>query len=378
MATGFVDSIDSTVNAVNERVENFGNTNASGGDLLTKVADDASNVLGPNCYATTSEPENKNVVQATTTVNTTNLTQHPSAPTMPFSPDFSNVDTFHSMAYDITSGDKNPSKLTRLETGDWGPTASRGSKIISVDLPSTFWDDERKPAFGQSKYFAAVRCGFHFQVQINVNQGAAGSALVVYMPKPVIDNETKMEFGAFTNLPHVLMNLAETTQADLCIPYVSDTNYVRTNSSDLGQLRVYVWTPVTMPSSSNTQVDVTVLGSLLQLDFQNPRPYGKNVNIYDSGPRIDKTKIKRILTKNTKYKWTRNKIDIAEGPGAMNIANVLSTTGAQSVALVGERAFYDPRTAGSKSRFDDLIKITQMFSVMADSTEPSSTYGHDA
>lgn len=378
MATGFVDSIDSTVNAVNERVENFGNTNASGGDLLTKVADDASSVLGPNCYATTSEPENKNVVQATTTVNTTNLTQHPSAPTMPFTPDFSNVDTFHSMAYDITSGDKNPSKLTRLETGDWGPTASRGSKIISVDLPSTFWDNERKPAFGQSKYFAAVRCGFHFQVQINVNQGAAGSALVVYMPKPVIDNETKMEFGAFTNLPHVLMNLAETTQADLCIPYVSDTNYVRTNSSDLGQLRVYVWTPVTMPSSSNTQVDVTVLGSLLQLDFQNPRPYGKNVNIYDSGPRIDKTKIKRILTKNTKYKWTRNKIDIAEGPGAMNIANVLSTTGAQSVALVGERAFYDPRTAGSKSRFDDLVKITQMFSVMADSTEPSSTYGHDA
>lgn len=378
MATGFVDSIDSTVNAVNERVENFGNTNASGGDLLTKVADDASSVLGPNCYATTSEPENKNVVQATTTVNTTNLTQHPSAPTMPFTPDFSNVDTFHSMAYDITSGDKNPSKLTRLETGDWGPTAPRGSKIISVDLPSTFWDNERKPAFGQSKYFAAVRCGFHFQVQINVNQGAAGSALVVYMPKPVIDNETKMEFGAFTNLPHVLMNLAETTQADLCIPYVSDTNYVRTNSSDLGQLRVYVWTPVTMPSSSNTQVDVTVLGSLLQLDFQNPRPYGKNVNIYDSGPRIDKTKIKRILTKNTKYKWTRNKIDIAEGPGAMNIANVLSTTGAQSVALVGERAFYDPRTAGSKSRFDDLVKITQMFSVMADSTEPSSTHGHDA
>ena len=106
MATGVVSSVDSTINAVNEKVENVGNE--IGGNLLTKVADDASNVLGPNCYATTAEPENKDVVQATTTVNTTNLTQHPSAPTMPFTPDFSNVDTFHSMAYDITTGEKNP------------------------------------------------------------------------------------------------------------------------------------------------------------------------------------------------------------------------------------------------------------------------------
>nr|ACZ97572.1 polyprotein [Human parechovirus 6] len=375
MATGITGTVDSTINSVNETI---GNTdNASGGDILTRVADDASNVLGPNCYATTSEPENKDVVQATTTVNTTNLTQHPSAPTMPFTPDFANVDNFHSMAYDITSGDKNPSKLIRLETGDWTLTAKRSDKIMHVELPKAFWNEQRKPAYGQAKYFAAVRCGFHFQVQINVNQGAAGSALVVYMPKPVVDHETKMEFGAFTNLPHVLMNLAETTQADLCIPYVSDTNYVMTDSSDLGHLRVYVWTPLSMPTGITTQVDVTVLGSQLQLDFQNPRPYNKQVNIYDNGPTKMISK-KKILTMSTKYKWTRNKFDIAEGPGSMNMANVLSTTGAQSVALVGERAFYDPRSAGSRSRFDDLVKITQLFSVMADSDTPSTTHGHDA
>nr|NP_740385.1 VP3 protein [Parechovirus A] len=85
----------------------------------------------------------------------------------------------------------------------------------------------------------------------------------------------------------------------------------------------------------------------------------------------------KYLTMSTKYKWTRNKVDIAEGPGSMNMANVLSTTAAQSVALVGERAFYDPRTAGSKSRFDDLVKISQLFSVMADSTTPSANHGID-
>nr|UPN49303.1 polyprotein [Parechovirus A] len=377
MATGITKTIDSTVNTVNETITNP--SNAAGGDMLTKVADDASNVLGPNCFATTSTPENKDVVQATTTVNTTNLTQHPSAPTMPFTPDFRNIDVFHSMAYDVTTGDKNPSKLIRLKTEYWERTYARQHLIVDVELPHAFWDNTNKPAYGQSRYFAAVRCGFHFQVQVNVNQGTAGSALVVYEPKPAVTHSDKMEFGAFTNLPHVLMNLAETTQADLCIPYVSDTNYVKTDSSDLGRLRVYVWAPLTIPSGATSTVDVTVLGSLLQLDFQNPRVYDTQVDIYDNNndTRAKQLKKKKWLTMSTKYKWTRNKIDIAEGPGAMNMANVLSTTGAQSLALVGERAFYDPRTAGSKSRFDDLVKIAQLFSVMSDSTTPSASSGID-
>nr|QGX86326.1 polyprotein [Human parechovirus 3] len=378
VATGAMDTL--SLSNVETEANNIISGNEVGGEIITKVADDASNLLGPNSFATTAQPENRDVVQATTTVNTTNLTQHPSAPTIPFTPDFRNVDNFHSMAYDITTGDKNPSKLIRLDTTSWQTSYSRQYEITTVELPKSFWDDTRKPAYGQAKYFAAVRCGFHFQVQVNVNQGTAGSALVVYEPKPVIDSRQYLEFGSLTNLPHVLMNLAETTQADLCIPYVADTNYVKTDSSDLGQLRVYVWTPLSVPTGASNEVDVTVMGSLLQLDFQNPRPYGEDVEIYDNGPNKANTgrfNKRKFLTASTKYKWTRTKVDIAEGPGTMNMANVLSTTGAQSVALVGERAFYDPRTAGSKSRFDDMIKVAQLFSVMSDSTTPSSSSGID-
>nr|QGX86324.1 polyprotein [Human parechovirus 3] len=378
VATGAMDTL--SLSNVETEANNIISGNEVGGEIITKVADDASNLLGPNSFATTAQPENRDVVQATTTVNTTNLTQHPSAPTIPFTPDFRNVDNFHSMAYDITTGDKNPSKLIRLDTTSWQTSYSRQYEITTVELPKSFWDDTRKPAYGQAKYFAAVRCGFHFQVQVNVNQGTAGSALVVYEPKPVIDSRQYLEFGSLTNLPHVLMNLAETTQADLCIPYVADTNYVKTDSSDLGQLRVYVWTPLSVPTGASNEVDVTVMGSLLQLDFQNPRPYGEDVEIYDNGPNKANTgrfNKRKFLTASTKYKWTRTKVDIAEGPGTMNMANVLSTTGAQSVALVGERAFYDPRTAGSKSRFDDMIKVAQLFSVMSDNTTPSSSSGID-
>ena len=62
------------------------------------------------------------------------------------------------------------------------------NSLTHVELPKVFWDKTSKPAYGQSRYFAAVRCGFHFQVQVNVNQGTAGSALVVYEPKPVVSN----------------------------------------------------------------------------------------------------------------------------------------------------------------------------------------------
>lgn len=266
VATGAMDTL--SLANVETEANNIISGNEVGGEIITKVADDASNLLGPNSFATTAQPENKDVVQATTTVNTTNLTQHPSAPTIPFTPDFRNVDNFHSMAYDITTGDKNPSKLIRLDTAQWQTSYSRQYQITTVELPKSFWNDTRKPAYGQAKYFAAVRCGFHFQVQVNVNQGTAGSALVVYEPKPVIDSRQYLEFGSLTNLPHVLMNLAETTQADLCIPYVADTNYVKTDSSDLGQLRVYVWTPLSVPTGASNEVDVTVMGSYCNWIFK--------------------------------------------------------------------------------------------------------------
>ena len=158
VATGAMDTL--SLSSVETEANNIISGNEVGGEIITKVADDASNLLGPNSFATTAQPENKDVVQATTTVNTTNLTQHPSAPTIPFTPDFRNVDNFHSMAYDITTGDKNPSKLIRLDTASWQTSYSRQYKITTVELPKSFWDDTRKPAYGQAKYFAAVRCGF--------------------------------------------------------------------------------------------------------------------------------------------------------------------------------------------------------------------------
>nr|AWK02688.1 polyprotein [Rattus tanezumi parechovirus] len=312
-------------------------------------------------------PEDR--VQATTTVNASNLVQNPVAPTMPVKADFKNTDDFLSMSYQTGTAAANPTKLVVLGNAQWESTHNRTHEVFRIQLPTAFWANDSMPAYGQSQYFTGVRCGFHFQVQLNVNLGTAGALIIVYMPRTVMTNFNTYTFNSFTNLPHIIMNAATTTQADLYIPYTNHHNFARVNTDDLGYLLGFVWSAMTVPTGSPTTIDITIMGSLLNLEFQGPRPFGSaNFTLVDEAGDA-KSKPKK---KNSKFKWVREKIDIAEGPGTMNLANVLCTTGSQSVALVGERAYYDPRTAGTKARLKDFISIAQMFSVSGNDQSTTS------
>ncbi|BAV53294.1 polyprotein [Ljunganvirus 5] len=338
-------------------------------DLLSTVSSTVGSLL-QNPSVEEKEMDSDRVAASTTT-NAGNLVQASVAPTMPFKPDFRNKDNFLSMSYTPDTAPTNPTKMVHLVNGTWTTSQHRQALVAQITLPQAFWPNERFPAWGQSRYFAAVRCGFHIQVQLNVNIGSAGCLIAAYMPKSAHDHMSTYTFSSYTNLPHVLMNAATTSQADLYIPYIFNHNYARTDSDDLGGIYIWVWSALTVPSGSPTTVDVTVFGSLLDLDFQCPRPPGSATVIYTQG------KQQARKTKATKFKWTRNKIDISEGPGSMNIANVLSTTGGQTVALVGERAFYDPRTAGAAVRCKDLMEIARMPSVFkGERTDPDGTRGY--
>lgn len=309
-------------------------------------------------------------VAASVTTNAGNVVQASVAPTMPFNPDFKMGDDYLSMSYSADTGATNPTKLVDLRHANWLTSHNRTHEVFRCTLPEAFWSNNAYPAYGQSRYFAAVRCGFHIQVQLNVNMGTAGCLLVVYLPKTAVVNFNTYTFSTFTNFPHVLMNAATTSQADLYIPYVNNRNFAKTDSDDLGAVFGFVWSALTVPSGSPTTLDVTVFGSLLDLDFQCPRPFGADVSIYNQAPRKRKTKA-------TRFKWTRNCVDIAEGPGSMNMANVLHTTGSQTIALVGERAFYDPRTAGTTTRIKDLKMISQLYSVLrGDAATTASNSGY--
>ncbi|AAO83985.1 polyprotein [Ljunganvirus 3] len=342
-------------------------TNVS--ELLSTVSSTVGSLLQ---NPTVEEKEmDSDRVAASTTTNAGNLVQASVAPTMPFKPDFTNVDQFLCMSYSPETAPTNPTKMVHLAAAQWQTTHNRTHEVLRIELPRSFWPNENYPAWGQSRYFGAVRCGFHFQVQLNVNIGSAGCLIACYLPATALENFNSYTFGTFTNFPHVLMNAATTSQADLYIPYVFNHNYARTDSADLGGIFIYVWSALTVPTGAPTTIDVTVFGSLLDLDFQNPRVPGTAIGIFSQGRR------QMRKTKSSKFKWTRNKVDIAEGPGAMNIANVLSTTGGQSTALVGERAFYDPRTAGASIRCKDLMDLARMPSCLrGERAVPQDTTGY--
>nr|UUU46283.1 polyprotein [Bat parechovirus] len=295
-------------------------------------------------------------VAATTTANAGNIVQAAVQPGGPLSANFSTEDTYTAMAYDPKTAEKNLSKLVLIgDHVDWTNTRDRGYKLTYREFPNNLVGTDVMPAYGQSRYFRCVRAGLHICVQVNAAMGCSGSLIVAYCPHVYnqSDFESKTEFGSILNLPHAILNVATTTQAELFIPYTACENFVPMESKQMGWIGVWVWTKLGIPDGGPSSLTVSILGSLIEPNFQCPRPYGTTHN---EMPRKTRGK----LSHNTKFKWTRERIDVAENMGAMNLANRICTNGAQSIALVGERAFHDPAIAGAKVRVKDLLEIAKI------------------
>nr|UUU46282.1 polyprotein [Bat parechovirus] len=334
---------------------------------LSKLCSTVDTLL--NDPSTEELNQNADRMAATVTANAGNIVQAAVRPGAPLDPHFSNKDPDQAMAYYQSTFADNISKLIPIGNASWTDNQNRGDSLLSKPLPKALWEYDSMPASGIAKYFKYVRTGFQIMVQINCPSGVAGSALVVYLPKPCVEQDGRLEFSTFTNLPHVVLNVATTTQATLFIPYTCHANFVGVGTSDLGAIRVYVWTKLSIPSNSPNEITLTMLAGLIDPNFQCPRPYNSNqMPNKIITPALKTRPQKAGRSRNTKFKWCRNKYDIAEGPGSMNLANRLSTNGAQSIALVGERAIYDPTLSGQKRRAMDMLEIARLPSVYGNQT----------
>nr|WPV63348.1 MAG: polyprotein [Wenzhou bat picornavirus 1] len=302
-------------------------------------------------------------VAATTTANAGNIVQAAVQPGGPLSANYSTEDTYTAMAYDMDTAEKNISKLVIIgDHLEWTNSSGRGERIAYREFPKDLVESNTMPAYGQSRYFRCVRAGLHICVQVNAALGCSGSLIVVYCPHVYTQSDfgSKVEFGSVLNLPHAILNVATTTQAELFIPYTAYENFVAMESKQMGWVGIYVWTKLGIPDGGPTSLTVSILGSLMNPNFQCPRPYGQTNN---EMPRRTKK-----LSHNTKFKWTRERLDVAENMGSMNIANRICTNGAQSIALVGERAFHDPSVAGAKVRVKDLLEVAKIPSCYTNSS----------
>nr|WPV63312.1 MAG: polyprotein [Jingmen bat picornavirus 5] len=312
---------------------------------------------------------NSDRVSASTTANAGSVTQAAVAPGAPVKPEFSSLDTKASMQYSQNTSVTNIRKMVKLSATSWELSNGYGSLLHSIDLPKAFWSDAKMPAFGNTRYFEYMRGSMHFQIQVNAEQGACGALLAVYIPDAVwttSGNGSKFSFETLMNQPHVIMNIATCTQADLFIPYMSTHNYVPLRTDWLGKLCIYILSELNVATGASTNaLDVVTFGSFIDLDLQGPIPYKQS----NQAPGAS------LKSKSSKFKWTRQKVDIAEGPGSMNLANYLNTAGAQSVALVGERAYYDRRTAGTKSRVQDFRGVVRTPCILTDLSSRTVSIG---
>lgn len=303
-------------------------------------------------------------MSASTTANAASVVQSAVAPGAPPDPIFSAVDVQGSMQYQPSTSSQNIRKMVKLSNATWHTNNEYAHKVHTVSLPGAFWADPKMPAYGNTRYFEFMRGSMHIQVQVNAEQGAAGALLVVYLPATVWQNSSegsKLVFETLLNQPHVVLNISTCSQGDLFIPFMSSHNYVPIRSGDLGVVVIYVLGKLNVSAGASTnELDICVFGSFIDLELQGPIPYKPTESEQPDEPK----RVKQ--TRSTKFKWVRQKFDIAEGPGSMNLANYLSTAGVQSTALVGERAYYDKKTAGSKARISNLRQVLRLPSLLSD------------
>nr|AVM87443.1 polyprotein [Wenling thamnaconus septentrionalis picornavirus] len=258
-----------------------------------------------------------------------------------FNPPETYTDHYNSMAFGHTSHMLNPQKMVPLANLSWSGT-ERFKTIGSVDLPKAFYQKKTQPAYGQTRYFRYLRTGFTFKVMVNASAGVAGGLLMVYVPTSVDINT--IEHTSYFLLPHVVINLATASSGTLIVPYVSSTNYVLTDSSELGQLRVLILDGAYAPKGSASNVDITIFGTLDGLDLQSVRPQMFPTQQGDVPvPTVSRTRL-----------------DVAEGPGVMLLANANHTSRAQDMSLAGDSISHDPTTAGASKEIKDLLELAKV------------------
>nr|AVM87418.1 polyprotein [Yancheng osbecks grenadier anchovy picornavirus] len=251
-----------------------------------------------------------------------------------YQPTTSNDDYWMSQCADSKVAHANPGKLIRLGHDEWSTTDTASHTVISISLPKAFLVDEDLPMWGPSRYFAKIRTGFQFEVQVTVVTGAVGSLIVVYRPG---GRESGGAFKSYRAYPHAILNVGVDTTVKLTIPYVGFKNYAGIDSDDQGYLEVIVWTPLMLPDVGAQSMTVNVLGAMIDPQMQMPRPRGP----------------------------VRQITDIAEGLGSMNLSNTHHTARGQLVALASEEPIADMKTTGTVRPICSMKEyVSRVYNVM--------------
>jgi len=125
-------------------------------------------------------------------------------------------------------------------------TDIQGTQLYQALLPDAFWLNKLAPR-GLYNYHEFFRMGFKITLRINPTQFHQGALMMVWMPELV--NVAGRSFNSYTQLPHVIMNVATETSMDLIVPYSHFAKIMRTGVG-MGAVRVYVWNVLRAPTAA--------------------------------------------------------------------------------------------------------------------------------
>lgn len=284
------------------------------------------------------------------------------------------TDTFYSCAYEVGLEEKNITKLVYLSTFQW--TNQANFYILgALQLPRTFFRDSSMPGRGQAGYFKLIRCGFDFKIECNAPYGVAGALVIFYVPPPysgsiqeskLFDDHGLDQYCIF-NFPHAILDVAYQNEVTLTVPYIHHSNYAELSfnneiSPPMGKLVIAVLSQARFPLGATNLLDVTVLGRILDADFQCPRVNQGRVLLPNNKPKIQKPQSVPAM------------VNIAAGAGTFNGSNSQHLAIADSGAIGGETVGVDFASAGAVCSETDFVDVVRKWTIISNVETVSYTH----
>lgn len=136
----------------------------------------------------------------------------------------------------------------QINTVDWHSTDSQGSVLHTMNLPSRWFQETMITQ--KLAGFRYLRCDFRYTIQVNAQPFNAGMLIVAYYPMNkqlthIPSNQHHL--GGITGYRHVILDLAQSTSAEMVIPFspvMANIDLIK-GTGTFGEVKCYVYSPLT-------------------------------------------------------------------------------------------------------------------------------------
>jgi hypothetical protein len=170
----------------------------------------------------------------------------------------------------------------------WKTTDVQLTELFAIDFPDTLF---AQPGIRQKlEGFALFRAGLQIRVQTNAQPFQQGRMLIVFVPyrSMMTNNPSSVRtLQGLTGYPHIDLDLADTQNAVLDIPFIAPVSHLNLNDRiwSIGTVYGFVYSP--LAGGSETEIDCTVWSRFTDVDVQMPTGAPLYAPVIPTGQKIE-------------------------------------------------------------------------------------------